>query len=207
MLLAALLAEFAGRTILQQEEHSKGFIGVEVELRGLVGGVDSHQIWFHSWLPPLPDALSQIAIKYSGEELRVRFLKMVQGDVLRLAARLERTTFKGINNYEFQVLRVLEHQTYQEWKSAQEAEAKAGCFVATAAFGYDDANVQVLRAYRDRVMSATVAGATLVRLYYSVSPTIASFIHRTARRRAAVRAMLAPIVRHARRRLARMGDA
>jgi YVTN family beta-propeller protein len=69
-----------------------------------------------------------------------------------------------------------------------------GCFIATAAYGSDMAHeVQVLRELRGWLMTHST-GRAFVRFYYRNSPPVADFIRERAAARAAVRAMLMPVV-------------
>lgn len=52
-------------------------------------------------------------------------------------------------------------------------ENKKGCYIATTIYGsYDCPQVWVLRRYRDYSLSETWYGRGLIKLYYTVSPTI-----------------------------------
>ena len=57
-------------------------------------------------------------------------------------------------------------------------ELKTGaCFVATAAYGnYDAPEVIFLRAFRDDSLSQSILGRGFIRIYYSVSPSLAMLI-------------------------------
>jgi hypothetical protein len=51
------------------------------------------------------------------------------------------------------------------------------CYIATAVYGsYDCPQVQILRNYRDDVLSNTWHGRTFIRLYYATSPTVVKFL-------------------------------
>jgi hypothetical protein len=68
---------------------------------------------------------------------------------------------------------------------------KRSCFLATAAFGEDAPELDAFRAFRDRRLMVSRSGRWLVRLYYRVSPPLASVVARRPRLRRAVRAVLA----------------
>jgi hypothetical protein len=70
------------------------------------------------------------------------------------------------------------------------------CFIATAAYGTDNAEeINLLRRFRDVVLLPSGAGAELVALYYEISPPIAEVVWRNDFLRTAVRAgFIDPIV-------------
>jgi len=69
------------------------------------------------------------------------------------------------------------------------------CFIATAAWGsWMDPHVVSLRAFRDDVLMRSPQGRAFVAFYYRHSPPLAAFIGEHASLRAAVRAVLAPVV-------------
>jgi ribosomal protein L7/L12 len=73
--------------------------------------------------------------------------------------------------------------------------SSGGCFIATAAFGSELApEVCVLREFRDRNLLRTGAGRRAVRLYYHLSPGVAEWVAGRPLLRAAVRAMLRPVI-------------
>lgn len=53
---------------------------------------------------------------------------------------------------------------------------KAGCFVATACLGYDDAVVGQLQEFRDRHLAGSCFGRAFIRFYYWVGPDMAAYI-------------------------------
>jgi hypothetical protein len=69
------------------------------------------------------------------------------------------------------------------------------CFVATAAYGTPLASeIDVLRRFRDEVLLDWALGRAFVDSYYERGPALADWIRESEWRRAAVRAMLAPVV-------------
>ena len=74
---------------------------------------------------------------------------------------------------------------------------KSGCFIATACYGDPQCpEVNVLRAYRDRCLAPSSFGRLAMRLYYTCSPALASWLARHPRIRAVVRdKVLDPLVR------------
>ena len=63
-----------------------------------------------------------------------------------------------------------------------------GCFIATAAYGTETAEqLDVLRAFRDRVLLKDPLGSRFVALYYRTSPPVADFISQNSFLKTAVR--------------------
>lgn len=71
----------------------------------------------------------------------------------------------------------------------------AGCFIATAAYGTVMATeIDILREFRDKRLEPNSLGKNLVRLYYMVSPPLASAIARSEDMKALVRLNLNPVI-------------
>lgn len=86
--------------------------------------------------------------------------------------------------------------------SVDASEARSGCFLATAACGFDSAEVAVLRDFRDKLLLTKPAGRAFVEVYYRISPRIARRVEMSERLQAAVRVSLVrPAATFARRRL------
>ncbi len=74
-----------------------------------------------------------------------------------------------------------------------------GCFIATAAYGTEDArDVALLRQFRDEYLQTNAVGRVFVETYYRVSPPIASVISTHPALKKLVRAALVPTVAFAR---------
>ncbi len=84
--------------------------------------------------------------------------------------------------------------------SGTPARTKDNCFIATAVYGRDALETNVLRAWRDRGLMPSLLGRTLVRCYYELSPRLVPFLHRSGRFTAVVRAVLDRLVHWLRRR-------
>ncbi len=75
-------------------------------------------------------------------------------------------------------------------EKARLAQSRA-CFIATAAYGSEDApEVVQLRSFRDRHLLTNRFGVAFVRAYYRVSPPIARLIARKPKLRSAIRKTL-----------------
>lgn len=67
-----------------------------------------------------------------------------------------------------------EKQAEIEAGTNMSAEKKSGCYIATAVYGsYSAPEVIYLRMYRDQCLKTSVLGRTFIRLYYTISPSIA----------------------------------
>lgn len=74
-------------------------------------------------------------------------------------------------------------------------EKKAGCFIATAAYGSPLVReLDVLRAFRDQKMLESRTGRMVVFTYYKVSPPIASVIAQKGTLKMIVRRFIDPVV-------------
>jgi hypothetical protein len=70
---------------------------------------------------------------------------------------------------------------------------EADCFIAQAAFGSELAGkIDLLRAFRDRVLLTSGPGAALVEAYYRVGPGLAEVVSRSEVRKRIVRVLLLP---------------
>jgi hypothetical protein len=70
------------------------------------------------------------------------------------------------------------------------SENKGRCFIATAAFGYESPEVQILTRWRDQVLLQHSVGRLFVNFYYVASPRIAFVLDRTPWLKRPVRAVL-----------------
>ena len=69
-----------------------------------------------------------------------------------------------------------------------------GCFIATAAYGSNmDRHVIILTEFRDRRLVTNPIGRSIVDAYYTLSPPIASYLHKHPFEKAIVRYALIPI--------------
>lgn len=98
--------------------------------------------------------------------------------------------------------RAVSHMEYRcpsckmEWKESLERRGGGGCFIATATFGTPMANeVNILKRFRDNFLLRNRTGEMFVRVYYKLSPPIASAIKKFEMLRRVVRIFLTPIVK------------
>jgi hypothetical protein len=93
----------------------------------------------------------------------------------------------------------LTHEASKSDEVYVEAEERKACIIATAAYGSElDPHVQFLRGFRDNFALKTFAGSKFMEafnaLYYSFSPSVASFISTSEALRAATRAAIYPLI-------------
>lgn len=70
-----------------------------------------------------------------------------------------------------------------------------GCFIATAAYGSPlEANVMILREFRDMTLENSTFGRWLIRMYYRFSPPVADMIATREYARRMVRLALRPLI-------------
>ncbi|MHC4960143.1 MAG: CFI-box-CTERM domain-containing protein [Planctomycetota bacterium] len=112
----------------------------------------------------------------------------------RAYKRAERTTKRAFQEVTPQPVPVAEavtsvDQEYDEGAREKKAATESrACFIATAAYGSEDApEVEQLRKFRDRHLLTNPFGSAFVKVYYRVSPPIARLIARKPRLRSAVR--------------------
>ncbi len=74
------------------------------------------------------------------------------------------------------------------------ASVPSFCFIATASYGHDSGEVGLLCDFRDSVLMQSAPGRAFVKCYYTISPPIAKVIAGSEPLKAAVRAMLKPLV-------------
>ncbi len=61
--------------------------------------------------------------------------------------------------------------------TGSESPRKSGCFIATAVYGsYSSPEVIFLRCFRDEILLSTYFGKFFIKIYYSLSPSIAKLI-------------------------------
>jgi len=78
----------------------------------------------------------------------------------------------------------------------------SGCFIATAAYGTPmTEEIKVLRSWRDQALLTNRGGRTLVKIYYMISPSIASHIRGSETKRRVFRTLIDPIIKHLRKRI------
>jgi hypothetical protein len=75
------------------------------------------------------------------------------------------------------------------------SDNKGRCFIATAAFGYESAEVRILTRWRDEILLRHFFGRAFVEFYYLVSPKIASVLDRIPALKTPVRAVLQTLSR------------
>ena len=65
----------------------------------------------------------------------------------------------------------------RKMKDELENPPKKGCFIATSVYGsYSAPEVMILRNFRDQVLLKSMLGNTFVKVYYSISPSLAKYI-------------------------------
>ena len=74
-------------------------------------------------------------------------------------------------------LGTLKHKAYELESKALQAPSSP-CFVASAVYGNDAPETNFLRAWRDRVLTPSLAGRIFVRIYYCLSPPLANLVRK-----------------------------
>ena len=78
--------------------------------------------------------------------------------------------------------------------SSSASSSGNGCFIATAAYGSNmDWHVKILSKFRDKHLLTNPIGRSIVDAYYTLSPHVASYLHKHHSARAIVRYALIPI--------------
>lgn len=112
---------------------------------------------------------------------------------------LDRASRKFPKNHHVVEL-LAEAQKVEALARASGARSRGFCFLATAAYGSEDAaEVAALRRFRDDVLERCAAGRWFVNAYYAMSPPLASVVAWCPPLRAATRWLLWPVVALARR--------
>ena len=95
---------------------------------------------------------------------------------------------------------------YIEKYNAVNSKSSGACFIATACYGSTfHPSVQLLRQYRDGVLSHHLAGRLFIRLYYYVSPSISRWLRKRAKIKNYIRIrLLEPIVKEISKRPSRI---
>lgn len=89
------------------------------------------------------------------------------------------------------------HQQYLDEGMTSTADRR--CFVASCVFGPEAVETQVLRAYRDAVLSRQCWGRWAVAVYYRISPTVCRILERSPIAAAGVRGLLRIVVNRCRK--------
>ncbi len=219
MTLDELFGAFAGMTTIQKDRHLQSLIGANIQLKGEIANVDAQHVTLvepseysngGEFALRLPVHTS-LSIAYD-EALLPELQGYSSGDAVEMVARLESAHFASSYSAYYTIrlatLRRLSTRAERLARAHADAAAKqapkpkdSACFVATAAYGVDDAHVAVLREFRDDVLARTRTGRYAIQFYYLLAPPLAHFIEPSHRRRAAARALLGPVVRFARRQL------
>ncbi len=111
------------------------------------------------------------------------------------------TTTQADGDYDLRVVCALDSTLLSVFEAAATTQAASGngggsnCFIATAAYGSSfQPQVRILRNFRDAYLLTHQPGQWLVDQYYRLSPPLANIIRERDGLRAAVRAVLTPLV-------------
>jgi hypothetical protein len=74
-------------------------------------------------------------------------------------------------------------------------QEKKGCFIATACFGIQSEEVEILRNWRDKRVLINGLGRSFIHSYYRISPPIAEYIKDKPALKKMVRWSLFPLIR------------
>lgn len=86
-------------------------------------------------------------------------------------------------------------QAQLAYRGAETSQPDRRCFIASALYGPDGPETQVLRSFRDRKLAPFALGRLFMVFYYRSSPPIAAALHRHPRLAAMTRIIVSSICR------------
>ena len=207
--LEELILEFDRKTTIQQQEHLKKLVGVDVKVIGEIPNIDAEHINLETErrnpasIPLNLPWFVSIYISHKDRKLGNQLLEYSGGDGVKLVMRLEEAGFAEHHaNYTFNLLSILKLNSYDERmlkvKTVREAaerkvaeQNKAFCFVATAVYGsYEHPSVLILRRFRDERLRSHAAGRIFIAFYYRFGPRLARVVVAHSRLRSVLRGVL-----------------
>ena len=94
---------------------------------------------------------------------------------------------------------VTTHKPYSKpsYTPSQKKQNSEGCYIATAVYGgYDTTEVLILRKFRDEILNNSFLGRAFIKLYYTISPSMAVKLKQHDRLNAKVKYLLDKFVEY-----------
>lgn len=200
MHLADLVKTLYGKTALQKERHLKDLFGRDIEIRSMIGDVESDSVRLDFIVGGTSKDKGDWVIEVFFDKARFgeELLAYSYGDDVVVIGKLRSAKVGVLPTLTFDLQSIGKTGTTLRSRDAERQKpAGSKCFIATACAGDAMApDVVALRSFRDNVLIRRAVGRAFVRVYNRYSPPIAIAIGRYPLLRRVVRACcITPLAR------------
>lgn len=100
-------------------------------------------------------------------------------------------------NQNHSTLKSISSQLSSSRSSSSSSSGGGGCYIATMAYGsYEHPQVLELRKFRDEMLSKSIAGRNLIKIYYRLSPKLVKFLRGNTLINSLIRKMLNQVIKY-----------